>query len=272
MSDQTDIIVVGANGRMGRTITGLAKNQPDFRLVGAVDVADSLKSISGLDCPISDDLGAILVNVGNAVVIDFTAPEAALKSVAAAARYNAHMVIGTTGFNQGQKDVLAGFANETPLLWSANMSIGVNALMALLPELARILGPAYDIEIAEIHHRNKKDAPSGTALMLAGALAEARGWNLEDSRNSCRDGIIGARQDKEIGVQALRGGDVVGIHDTYFLGPGEIVEIRHQAESRENFAQGALRAAQWLKCKPAGRLYSMRDVISETLDYQVQNR
>lgn len=264
MSEQTKIVVVGANGRMGRTICGLVEEDPNFRLAGAVDVKDAFPGLAGLDCPVSDSVADILARVSGAVVVDFSAPAVALRSAEAAVASNTPLVVGATGFSQGQRDGLAGFANETPILCSANMSVGINALAALLPELAKTLGPAYDIEMAEIHHRKKKDSPSGTALMLADALAEARGWKLDEARVSCRDGLTGERQDREIGVQALRGGDVVGIHTTYFLGPGEIIEVTHQAESRLNFAQGALRAAVWLRDKPAGRLYSMRDVIMES--------
>lgn len=261
MSEPLGIVVLGANGRMGRTISRLAQEEPAFRLAGAVDVKDALPQLKSLGVPVSDDVSEMIAAAPDVVIIDFTAPEATLKTLAAAARCSTPMVIGTTGFIQAQKDVLAGFANEIPLLVSANMSIGVNVLMALLPELAKALGSQYDIEMAEIHHRKKKDSPSGTALMLAEGLAAAKGWRLEESRLSCRDGIIGERPERQIGVQALRGGDVVGIHTTYFLGPGEMIEVKHVAESRENFAQGALRAAQWLHNQPAGRLYSMQDVI-----------
>lgn len=260
MSESTGIIVLGANGRMGQEICRLAATEPEFHLAGAVDIKNTLSELASLGCPVSDEPAELLAAEPGSVLVDFTAPEAALKAVAAAARFQAPMVIGTTGFSAAQLDVLRGFANETPLLWSSNMSVGVNVLRELLPALATALGPAYDIEIAEIHHRKKKDAPSGTALMLADALAEARGWNRE-SLNFSRSGITGARPEQEIGVMALRGGDVVGIHTVYFMGPGEIIEVKHQAESRANFAQGALRAAAWLKGRPAGRLYSMRDVI-----------
>lgn len=260
MSESTGIIVLGANGRMGQEICRRAEAEPEFHLAGAVDVKSALTELANLGCPVSEDPAELLAADSGSVLVDFTAPEVTLKAVAAAARFHAPMVIGTTGFTRGQLDVLSGFANETPLLWSSNMSVGVNVLRELLPVLARALGPAYDIEIAEIHHRKKKDAPSGTALMLADALAGARGWNRE-SLNSSRSGLTGARPDQEIGVMAFRGGDVVGIHTVYFLGPGEIIEVKHQAESRANFAQGALRAAAWLKGRSAGRLYSMRDVI-----------
>lgn len=261
MSQPIGIIVLGANGRMGRTICQLAKNEPQFRLAGAVDVKNVLSELATMGSPVCDNVAEILAKDNDAVIIDFTTPKATLDAAAAAEKFNTPIVIGTTGFTQAQKDVLAGFAAETPILMSANMSIGVNVLLAILPELAKALGPAYDIEMAEIHHRNKKDAPSGTALMLAEGLANSRNLNLDKVRNSCRNGLIDQRPDNEIGVQALRGGDVVGIHTTYFLGPGEIIEVKHQAESRENFAQGALRAASWLKNKAAGRIYTMKDVI-----------
>lgn len=266
MSGPLGIVVLGAAGRMGREICALCRDDPRFRLAGAVDVKNALASLASLGSPVSDDLAEILASEKDAVIIDFSAPAATIKSVAAAARWHVPMVIGATGFTQAQKDVLAGFANETPLLLSANMSIGVNVLMEILPQLAKALGPGYDIEMAEIHHRNKKDAPSGTALALADELAKARGWKLDAVRNSRRDGIIGPRPDEEIGVQALRGGDVPGIHTTYFLGEGEIIEVKHVAESRANFARGALRAALWLSQATPGRLYTMRDVVRPECD------
>lgn len=264
MNESTSIIVLGANGKMGREICRLAREEPEFHLAGAIDVKSVLDGLTDLGCPISDDPAELLARDSGSVLVDFTTPEATLKAIPAAARFHAPMVIGTTGFKQAQLDVLRGFANETPILCSSNMSVGINVLLELLPVLAKALGPTYDIEIAEIHHRRKRDAPSGTALMLADALAEVRGLS-RDCLNSCRSGIAGPRPDQEIGVMALRGGDVVGIHETYFLGPGEIIEVRHQAESRLNFAQGALRAASWLKGKHAGRIYSMQDVIGLNL-------
>ena len=141
------------------------------------------------------------------------------------------------------------------------MSIGINVLLKVLPELTRLLGEKYDLEMVELHHNRKKDAPSGTALKLAECLAEARDWNLPDVACYHREGIIGARPKEEIGVQSIRGGDVVGVHTVYFMGQGERIEVTHQAHSRENFAQGALRAAQWLARQPAGRLYTMQDMF-----------
>lgn len=261
----TDIIVVGANGRMGRNIISLMENGQDFRLAGAVDTSEHLDKIKDLPCPVADNAAAILDQVQNAVLVDFTAPQASLKTARAAAEHGARLVIGTTGLDEPQKTELALLAEQTPILWSANMSIGVNVLLRFLPLLAEALGPDYDMEMLEVHHKRKKDAPSGTALMLGEALASARGWHLPDVRRSGRNGIIGERPQKEIGIMALRGGDVVGIHKCYFFGPGETIEIGHQAQSRENFAQGALRAARWLSRKEKGRLYSMGDVIENVL-------
>jgi 4-hydroxy-tetrahydrodipicolinate reductase len=141
------------------------------------------------------------------------------------------------------------------------MSIGISVLLELLPKLAQALGPAYDPELMEIHHRMKKDAPSGTALKLAQAVARAKDWPEEDSLRLCREGMVGERPDREIGVQTLRGGDVVGEHTTYFFGPGERIEVTHKASSRETFAQGALRAAKWISEQPPGRIYSMTDML-----------
>ena len=147
------------------------------------------------------------------------------------------------------------------MLWAPNMSVGINVLLRVLPELVRLLGENYDMEMVELHHKMKKDAPSGTAIKLAQCLAEARKWDLDAVGRYCRQGIIGERPQEEIGVQTIRGGDVTGVHTVYFMGPGERVEVTHQAHSRENFAQGALRAAKWLADKQPGQLYSMADVL-----------
>lgn len=255
-----NIIVMGANGRMGRTIINLIMSEPELRLAGAVEIPSNMEHISGLPCPVSDSIEKLL-ETQSGVIIDFTSPLSSLENAKIAASHSSPIVIGTTGFDKTQRESLENFAMKTPILWSANMSIGINVLARLLPELARALGNKYDMEIVEIHHGKKKDAPSGTALLLGNALASARGWELDEVRNSCRDGETGQRPEEEIGIMALRGGDVVGIHQCYFLGPGEIIEISHQAESRENFGQGALRAAKWLAGQKCGKLYSMQDVL-----------
>ena len=142
------------------------------------------------------------------------------------------------------------------------MSIGISVIRKILPQLAAALGPDYDMEIVEIHHKHKKDAPSGTALTLAEGLAASRNWDAKDVRLSSRDGLIGERPQEQIGVQAVRGGDVVGVHTVYFLGQGERIELTHHAHSRENFARGALRAALWLPSQKPGKLYSMPDLLA----------
>ena len=166
-------------------------------------------------------------------------------------------------FTDAEKDELRAFATKAPIFWASNMSIGVNVLLNILPQLTRALGEDYDIEMVELHHNRKKDSPSGTALTLGECLAEARDWKLNDVRCSSRDGIIGARPKEEIGIQAIRGGDVVGVHTVYFMGTGERIEVTHQAHSRENFARGAIRAAGWMAGQKPGKLYSMQDVIKD---------
>lgn len=265
MNAITKVIIIGGYGRMGKMLCDLARNESAFELCAVVDRKELLDSASGCECDVMSDAGEAMRTHPEAVAIDFTTPDAAMDTAGLAALLSTPLVIGTTGFSEEQKSKLEEFARVSPVLWSANMSIGVNVLLDLLPRLTKALGPAYDIEIMEMHHRRKKDAPSGTALMLGEAAASSRSWSLGQTRRSCRDGLIGERGDREIGIQALRGGDVVGIHSVYFLGPGEIIEIRHQAETRENFAQGALRAARWLQDQTPGRLYSMQDVIREEI-------
>ena len=175
------------------------------------------------------------------------------------------IVIGTTGFTPEQKAELDAIAQNGRVFWSPNMSVGVNVLLELLPELVQMLGPDYDLEMVELHHNRKKDSPSGTALRLAESLASARDWDLKDVACYHREGIIGERPKKEIGVQAIRGGDVVGVHTVYFMGPGERIEVTHHAHSRENFAQGALRAASWLPGQPSGKVYAMGDILKSRL-------
>ena len=152
-------------------------------------------------------------------------------------------------------------ARLTPIFWAPNMSVGLNSLLKVLPELCRKLGLDYDVEIMEIHHNKKADSPSGTALKLGECLAEARGKRLDDVRKSGRDGIIGARDKEEMGIMALRGGDVVGDHTVYFLGRGERIEVTHRVQSRETFASGAIRAAKWLAGQKPGRLFGMPDLL-----------
>ena len=258
---QTDIIVAGACGRMGATICKLARESADLRLVGLLEHPQYLDKLAGADCPVSDTPETLLQAAREAVVIDFTTPDASLNLARVAAQTGTPVVMGTTGLNDAQKAELQKLAQQTPLLWSTNMSVGVNVITRLLPQLATMLGEDYDLEMVEVHHKHKKDSPSGTALTIAETLAEARGWDLNDVACCHREGIIGPRPHEEIGIQAVRGGGVTGVHTVYFLGQGERVEVTHHAHSRENFAMGALRAAKWLKNQRPGRLYSMLDIF-----------
>lgn len=258
---KTEIIVTGACGRMGHMIAGMVEANDNYQLVGMVERSERLSDLSSATCPVSDDLRSIAVKFPNAVIIDFTAPEASMANAEIASQTGNAIVIGTTGLTDEQKLKLAELAQNTRIFWSPNMSIGINVLLKILPELTRALGEAYDIDMTEIHHNKKKDAPSGTALILGECLAKARGWNLPDVVNSHREGIIGPRPKNEIGIQAVRGGDVVGVHTIYFMGPGERIEVTHQAHSRENFAGGAIRAAAWLAKQKPGKLYAMSDVL-----------
>jgi 4-hydroxy-tetrahydrodipicolinate reductase len=194
------------------------------------------------------------------VWIDFTVPAATVENVKAAVAVGAAMIVGTTGLSVADKDLIAAAAKSIPVVLAPNMSMGINVMLKLIADAARILGPAYDIEIVETHHRAKRDAPSGTALRLAEAVAEASGRDLAKTARYDRHGDIGPRTDEEIGIQTLRGGDVFGDHTVFFFGQGDRVEITHRASSRDTFARGAVRAALWLAGKPAG-LFDMRDVL-----------
>lgn len=255
------VIITGAGGRMGATLVRMVREAEDLRLAGAVEREEKIAELAGLGCPVESDVSLLLQKTPGAVLVDFTAPSASLANARAAVSSGAAHVIGTTGFSPEERGQLEELALKTPIFWSPNMSVGVNVLLKVLPELTKLLGDDYDVEMTEIHHKKKKDAPSGTALRLAECLAGAKGWPLEECACYHREGITGERPHREIGIQALRGGDVVGVHTVYFMGPGERIELTHQAHSRENFAGGALRAVRWLDGKPAGRLYSMQDIF-----------
>jgi 4-hydroxy-tetrahydrodipicolinate reductase len=209
------------------------------------------------------DLSQVLSQVSDGVIIDFTQPEVTVETVKQAVQHKVPVVIGTTSLDKEQQDYLTRVAQEIPILWAPNMSVGMNALLEFLPKFSQILGQAYDLELSEIHHKHKKDAPSGTAVKMAQNLASSRGWDEDKVLKYSREGIIGERPHEEIGVQALRGGDVVGEHTIYFFGPGERIDVTHRVYSRDTFAQGALRAAQWIINKKPGPLYSMSDLFAE---------
>lgn len=260
--DVVDVVIMGARGRMGNTLATLAKADPGLRLAAVVEKAGNEEGLSALGCVVSTDLAALLPGLPGAVVVDFTTPACSVGVAATCAATGNPVVIGTTGLTPEDRRAVEEAAARTPIFWAPNMSLGVNTLLRVLPRLVELLGEAYNIEIMEIHHNRKADSPSGTAIKLGQCLAEARGQNYDAVKKHARDGIIGPRAGEEIGVAALRGGDVVGDHTIYFLGPGERIEVTHRAHSRENFARGALRAAKWLSGQKPGKLYSMADMLS----------
>lgn len=257
------LIVTGVTGHMGSTVLRLAGTQ-NIPVLAGLDRAEQLLQAKGLNLPCGSDPEAILEQHPGATIIDFTAPAATMATLEAALHHGNPMVIGTTGLSADEKSRLEDAARRIPLFFSPNMSVGINALLDILPRLVRVLGPDYDLEIVEMHHNRKKDAPSGTALRLGECLAEARDWKLDEVSACSREGLIGARPKAEIGIQTVRGGDVVGMHTVYFAGEGERIEVTHHAHSRDNFARGALRAAGWLARQKHGRLYSMQDMLKES--------
>ena len=209
--------------------------------------------------PAGDDLGRVLDAARAQVVIDFTSAEASVAHARACAERGVGLVIGSTGFTPEARAEVARHAASIPVVLAPNTSVGVNVVIRMAAELARVLGEGYDVEVLEAHHRMKKDAPSGTALKLAEVLAAALGRGEEDL-TFARHGQVGARPRREIGVQTLRGGDVVGEHTVFFYGEGERIELTHRATSRDQFGLGALRAARWVAGRAPG-LYDMADVL-----------
>jgi 4-hydroxy-tetrahydrodipicolinate reductase len=262
----TNVVVTGAAGRMGTQIIRLVHGTDGMRLSGAVERpgypagqdAGAAAGIGPIGVAIQDDLGKALA--GASVVIDFTSHEASARHAEVCAERGVALVVGSTGFTPETRARVAAAAKRVPVILSPNMSVGVNVVFELVRQAAKVLGGGYDAEIVELHHKKKRDAPSGTAVRLAEIVAEALGRDLE--RDGCyeRHGIIGERPPGQIGVQTVRGGDVVGEHTVFFFGEGERIEVTHRATSREQFARGAIRAAEWVAGKPAG-LYDMADVL-----------
>ncbi len=263
----TKTVVVGAAGRMGARLVALVHAVPEMALVGALEGkghpaigrdAGEQAGCGRLNVPISDDLSAVLD--GCDVVIDFSAPVSTLRNLRAIVDRRRAVVVGTTGFSPEELADFKDLACQVPSVFSPNMSVGVNVLFKVLGDVARALGEDYDIEVIEAHHRLKKDAPSGTALKIAEVLATAMKRDLGQVGVYARKGLIGERTRTEIGIQTLRGGDIVGDHTVLFAGAGERVEVTHRAHSRDAFAGGAVRAAQWVIRQPPG-LYDMQDVL-----------
>ncbi len=253
------VVVLGAAGRMGRAILSVCHQDGEVEIVGAVEAKGSSavgETVFGVE--VVDNLSKVVDKAD--VVIDFTLPEATLSNLEVCVGARKACVIGTTGLTKQQLAKVEEAAKRIPIVFSPNMSVGVNLLFKLVYDVAKVLGDDYDVEIVEVHHRFKKDAPSGTALRLAERIAEALGRDLEECMVTGRRGMVGERKGAEIGVFAVRAGDVVGEHTVVFGGLGERIELVHKAHSRETFARGAVRAAKWIKGKSAG-LYSMWDVL-----------
>lgn len=259
--------VVGCAGRMGRMLLRTILEADGCELAGGTEPAGSerigadLGELAGhgaLGAAVGDDAVALFAK--SDVVIDFTKPAASVAHAELAAQGHVGYVLGTTGLSGDQQSAIEKAAAHTAIVQAANMSLGVNLLLALVERTAGILDAAYDIEILEMHHRHKVDAPSGTALALGQAAAAGREVALDAVAQKVRDGVTGARRRGDIGFATLRGGDVAGEHTVIFAGEGERIEFAHRASTREVFARGAVKAARWVHGKPAG-LYSMRDVL-----------
>jgi 4-hydroxy-tetrahydrodipicolinate reductase len=261
------IAIVGAPGRMGRNLIQAAQQAEGVALGAALarsgssllgSDAGELAGIGKIGVILTDDLLQIVDDFD--VLIDFTRPEGTLEYLAFCRQHKKAMVIGTTGFDEAGKDAIRAAANEIGIVFAANFSVGVNLVLNLLQQAAKVMGDYADIEIVEAHHRHKVDAPSGTALAMGEAIADAMNWNLDEHAVYAREGHTGERKAQTIGFATVRAGDIVGEHTAMFADIGERVEITHKASSRMTFANGAVKAASWLKSKKSG-LYDMRDVL-----------
>lgn len=240
----TRVIITGSKGRMGQALIACAARMPELHVVGQIDQGDDINSV---------------IDTGD-VVVDFSFHNATAAIAELCARKKKALVIGTTGHADADRKRILAVASQIPVVWASNFSTGVNTLFWLTRKAAEILGPGFDLEVVEMHHRMKKDAPSGTAATLAEILADVRQQQLSKVLRHGRSGITGERTSAEIGMHSLRGGDVVGDHTVIFATDGERVELTHKASSRDTFANGALRAAQWVvKQKPG--LYDMQHVL-----------
>jgi 4-hydroxy-tetrahydrodipicolinate reductase len=244
MSQPLRLCIHGSKGRMGEALIRCAAEDPELQVTAEVDTGD--------------DFPAALAQCD--AVIDFSATHITPQVAQACADAGKVLVIGTTGHELPEREQINQAAAKIPLVFSPNYSVGVNTLFWLTRKAAEILGPGFDLEVVEMHHRLKKDAPSGTARHLAEILAEVRKLDYAEAARHGRAGIVGERTNDEIGVHALRGGDVVGDHTVIYAAPGERLELTHKASSRDTFARGALRAAKWASKQPAG-LYDMQDVL-----------
>ncbi len=259
--------IIGCAGRMGKTLVQTVSGHADSKLAGGTEYAASsaigqdVALVAGLEpCGVAITGSAEELIQSADAVIDFTTPENTLNTAALVAKHGKILVAGTTGFSAAQQEELKTFASKTPIVWSSNMSIGVNLLFAMVEQMAGILGPDYDIEILEMHHRHKKDSPSGTAISLGEAAARGRKVSLNDVARYSREGIIGERPIGEIGFATLRGGSVIGDHTVIFASDDDRIEITHKSSSRGIYARGAVQAALWARGQKPG-LYSIQDVV-----------
>ena len=261
------VVVAGAAGRMGSRVIACMREASDLRLVAALEApghpatgrdAGDVAAVGAMGVAIGADPASAIIR--ERVLVEFSAPEPTLEHLRQAAAAGARAVIGTTGFTPPQREEIAALARRTAIMLSPNMSVGVTLALQVLATMARALGDDYDVEVTEIHHRFKKDAPSGTALRMAEVVAEALGRDLAAVGVYGRQGVPGERSTKEIGMLSLRSGDVVGEHTVSFGTLGERLELTHRAHNRDTFARGALRAVRWIATRPAG-LYSMQDVL-----------
>ena len=259
--------VIGAGGRMGRMLIEAVNDNTQTTLSAAIERqgsslvgadAGEVAAIERLDVQIVDNLQAVISDID--VLIDFSLPDATEKNMQICAEHNVAMVIGTTGFNEQQEQVLATASEQIAIVYAGNYSTGVNLSLKLLGMAAKAFGNDADVEIIEAHHKHKIDAPSGTAYMMAEAVAEARGQNLKDVAVYGREGQTGEREAGTIGIHAIRGGEIIGDHTVMFIADGEVVEITHRARARMTFAAGAVRAATWIIQQKVGQ-YNMQDVL-----------
>lgn len=262
-----NIGVIGAGGRMGRMLIEAVKDNPQTTLSAAIERqgsslvgadAGEVAAIGHLKVQIVDDLAAVINDID--VLIDFSLPDATEQNMQVCAEHKVAMVIGTTGFNEQQEQVLAEASKQIAIVYAGNYSTGVNLSLKLLEIAAKAFGTDADVEIIEAHHKHKIDAPSGTAYMMAEAVAQARGQNLKEVVNYGREGQTGEREAGTIGIHAIRGGEIVGDHTVMFIADGEVVEITHRARERMTFAAGAVRATTWIVQQSAGQ-YNMQDVL-----------
>ena len=259
--------VIGAGGRMGRMLIEAIQDNPQTTLIAAIERqgsslvgadAGEVAAVGRLDVKIVDDLQQVINKID--VLIDFSLPAATEQNMQVCAEHNVAMVIGTTGFNEQQEQVLAKASEQVAIVYAGNYSTGVNLSLKLLGMAAKAFGTDADVEVIEAHHKHKIDAPSGTAYMMAEAVAEARGQNLKDVAVYGREGQTGEREAGTIGIHAIRGGEIIGDHTVMFIADGEVVEITHRARARMTFAAGAVRAATWIVQQSAGQ-YNMQDVL-----------